>query len=810
VSADAVDKSAEHRNGAQVRTSTMAAVLPPAVLPPAVLPTPTLPETTLPAPTGTGVRPIALTGSGPGQELIGHLEAVLAGLDQRRPLASSRPDIDELGEHLLRLFDAQAGSRWLDVAARRMRAQGVGHYTIGSAGHEVNAAVALALRVDDPALLHYRSGAFYLARSAQPRRTGALASGVGRGLLDVALGLTASAGEPIAGGRHKVFGHPELAVIPQTSTIASHLPRALGIAWSLGRQQRLPERLRAPLRWPDDAVVVASFGDASANHSTAAGAINAACWTAYQQVPLPLLLVCEDNGLGISTRTPRGWVAAAFEHRQGLEYRYDDGTDPAASLHIAAEAAATAREQALPVLLHLRCVRIGGHAGSDIESSYRPGGEISADLDRDPLAATVATLVDRGVLSAAEVGSRWLSIRDEVAACVEEAMRCPGLSDVEQVMAPLAPRRPAEVSRRVADVAPERERVRVFGRLPETEAPLTLAQAINRTLQDAGAHTPGLLVLGQDVARKGGVYGVTRGLQRKLGASRVIDTLLDEQTVLGMALGAGISGLLPVPEIQYLAYLHNAEDQLRGEASSLQFFSQGAYRNPVVIRVPGLAYQKGFSGHFHNDNSIAVLRDIPGLVVACPAHPSDAPAILRTCLAAAQADGTVSVVIEPIALYHERDMLAPGDGAWLASYAPPAVWEMAHVPIGRAATWGAGTDLTIATFGNGLRMSMRVADRLAAAGVGVRVVDLRWLAPLPVQDVLREARATGRCLIVDETRRTGGVAEGLVTELMEAGFQGRLGRIAADDSFVPLGQAAELVLISEADIEDAARTLLQP
>jgi 2-oxoisovalerate dehydrogenase E1 component len=395
-----------------------------------------------------------------------------------------------------------------------------------------------------------------------------------------------------------------------------------------------------------------------------------------------------------------------------------------------------------------------------------------------------------------------------VAACVEEAVGCPGLSDAEQVMAPLAPRRPAQVALRVAEVAPDGERLRVFGRLPETEAALTLAQAINRTLQDAGAHIPGLLVLGEDVARKGGVYGVTRGLQRKLGSSRVIDTLLDEQTVLGMALGAGISGLLPVAEIQYLAYLHNAEDQLRGEAASLQFFSQGTYRNPLVVRVPGLAYQKGFGGHFHNDNSVAVLRDIPGLVIACPAHPSDAPAILRTCLAAAQTDGTVSVVIEPIALYHERDMLTRGDGAWLATYAPPAVWEMGHVPIGRAATWGTGTDLTIVTFGNGLRMSLRVADRLASAGIGVRVVDLRWLAPLPVDDVLREAQLTGRCLIVDETRRTGGVAEGVVTELLEAGFRGRLARIAADDSFVPLGQAADLVLISEADIEDAARTLL--
>jgi len=288
----------------------------------------------------------------------------------------------------------------------------------------------------------------------------------------------------------------------------------------------------------------------------------------------------------------------------------------------------------------------------------------------------------------------------------------------------------------------------------------------------------------------------------------VVDTPLDEQTVLGLALGAGVSGLLPVPEIQYLAYLHNAIDQLRGEAATLQFFSKGAYRNPLVVRVQGLAYQKGFGGHFHNDNAIGALRDIPGLVIACPAHPSDAPGMLRTCLAAGVVDGTVSVFLEPIALYHERDMLAAGDGAWLAPYPPPAAWPIGHAPIGRAATWGSGTDLTIASFGNGLRMSLRAASTLGAQGIGVRVVDLRWLAPLPVADVLREGQATGRLLIVDETRRSGGVSEGLITALLESGFSGRLARVASDDSFIPLGDAANLVLVQQDDIEDAALRLL--
>src|SRR5262245_35874481 len=212
-----------------------------------------------------------------------------------------------------------------------------------------------------------------------------------------------------------------------------------------------------------------------------------------------------------------------------------------------------------------------------------------------------------------------------------------------------------------------------------------------------------MVLFGEDVAAKGGVYGVTKGLRERAGSARVFDTLLDETSILGLALGAGLGGLLPVPEIQYLAYLHNAEDQLRGEAATMSFFSSGAYRNPMVVRVAGLAYQQAFGGHFHNDNSVAVLRDIPGLVLAVPSRPSDAAPMLRSCLASAPADGSVCVFLEPIALYHTRDLHQQGDNEWLAPYSGPGAWATEHVPIGRARTYplGSGGDLTIITYGNG-------------------------------------------------------------------------------------------------------------
>ncbi|WP_246060365.1 thiamine pyrophosphate-dependent enzyme [Herbidospora galbida] len=692
------------------------------------------------------------------------------------------------------MYDAQLASRLCDVAARWMRENELGHYTIGSAGHEGNAAVAFALRETDPALLHYRSGAFYLARSSQAGRV------ANEGLRDILLGLAASAEEPIAGGRHKVFGHPSLAVIPQTSTIASHLPRAVGVAFAIERGRQLG----VSSAWAPDAIAVCSFGDASVNHASALSGFNTAAYGAYRGLSLPILFVCEDNGIGISVRTPPGWVEAS---RQSLiEYFTADGSDIAETYEVARKAAAHVRENRSPAYLHLKTVRLMGHAGSDVEIGYRTRREIAADLAHDPLVATAALLVEAGLETPDGLLSRYEAERDHVLKLAAEAGRRPKLTSAREIMAPISPRDPQRVATESAHAPKGREDL--FRVLPEDEGRLTLAQAINRTLADQMLDDPGLIVFGEDVARKGGVYGVTRGLVRQFGTERVFDTLLDEQAILGLALGSGVSGLTPVPEIQYLAYLHNALDQIRGEASTLSFFSQGAYRNPLVVRVPGLAYQKGFGGHFHNDNSVAALRDIPGLVIAAPARPDDAAAMLRTCLATARTQGTVCVFLEPIALYHTRDLFDEGDNGWLAPYAPPSRWAETHVPVGRARSYGDGRDLTIVTFGNGLRMSLRAAVRLTQEEKSCRVLDLRWLSPLPIDDLMRSAELTGNVLIADETRRTGGVSEAIVTALVDNGFTGRIARVTSQDSFVPLGAASDQVLLGEQEIEHAAHKLL--
>jgi 2-oxoisovalerate dehydrogenase E1 component len=718
------------------------------------------------------------------------------------------------------LFASQLHCRIIDIESHELRARNEGNYTICSAGHEGNVALGQLTRATDPALLHYRSGAFFVARARRCEGAREPLAGV----LELLLSLAASADDPIAGGRHKVFGSVPWGIPPQTSTIASHLPKAVGMAVAIDRARRLRARIepggapaapgdgtRSALALDANSIVLCTFGDASLNHSTAQGAINAAAWASFQGVPVPLLFVCEDNGLGVSVRTPEGWVEARMRAMPSVTYVAADGRDLSAAYDATARAIATCREKRAPVFLHLRCDRVWGHAGSDADGEYRTADEIALAEDNDPVLLTAQSLLDAGVVTGEALRREIDAAAEAVRRLSREAVSRPKLASRGEVMAPIAPARPERVldeARRggYAELAPDHAR------------PKPLGHGIRAALVDLMRKYPEMLVFGEDVAEKGGVYGVTVGLWKTFGPGRVFNTLLDEQTILGMALGAGQVGLLPVPEIQFLAYLHNAEDQLRGEAATLSFFSCAQLANPMVVRIAGLGYQKGFGGHFHNDDSLAVLRDLPGVIVAVPSRADDAAKMLRTLMAAARVDGRVSVFVEPIALYHTRD-LHPGDGKW--SFPSPPHGEAIDIGevgvyeklaadgevVGPAKAWSGMADLLVLTYGNGVPMSLRVASTLEGH---VRVVDLRFIAPLPedaIVDLARSARAT---LVVDECRRSGNPGEAIVAAIAEEpALRGRpLARVTSADSFIPLGAAANLVLLQEPEIRAAACALL--
>ena len=690
----------------------------------------------------------------------------------------------------LELFESQLVSRHLDLMARVLRVQQKVFYTIGSSGHEGNAMVARLTRHTDPAFLHYRSGGFMAERF---RKLPGMDP-----VMDSALSFAASAEDPISGGRHKVWGSKPLWVLPQTSTIASHLPKALGTAVAIEQARRIGHALPIPA----DSIAICSFGDASSNHATAQTAFNAAGWTAYQQLPAPVLFVCEDNGIGISVKTPEGWVAANMRDRAGLDYFYADGLDLAAGYGQVQAAVEHCRRTRRPTFLHLRTTRVMGHAGTDFEIEWRSYEELMAVEASDPLLRSAAIALESGLMDADELLGQYELIRARCFAAAEEADRRPKLRTLAEVMAPLAPSTPAAVAAEASRADFGERRLTVFGgqeKLPENLPPRHLALLINNALHDLFCKYPEALLFGEDVAQKGGVYTVTKGLHKAFKGARVFNTLLDETMILGLAQGFANLGMLPIPEIQYLAYFHNACDQIRGEAASLQFFSNGQYRNPMVMRIASLGYQKGFGGHFHNDNSITALRDIPGLVVGCPSRGDDAAMMLRTLAAMAKVDGRVCAFLEPIALYMTKDLHEPGDGLWQARYPEPT----------QALAFGAervyfpeADDLVIFTFGNGVPMSLRAARQIEQVhGWKTRVVDLRWLLPLNEAAIARHAADARRILVVDEGRRSAGVGEGIITAVVESGHGSTpLRRVVGADTFTPLAGAALLVLPGEEDI----------
>ncbi|MGS2719768.1 dehydrogenase E1 component subunit alpha/beta [Paraglaciecola aestuariivivens] len=714
------------------------------------------------------------------------------------PKVNSTYSLADVGldkSQLIDLFETQVMSRHLDLQSRVMQKQGQSFYTIGSAGHEGNAACAAAFRPDDMAFLHYRSGAFMIQRAKQvPGQTP---------LYDMLLSFAASSEDPISGGRHKVLGSKSLFIPPQTSTIASHLPKAVGAAFgiSLSRKVEVDNLLKK------DSVVLCNFGDASSNHSTAQGAINAAAWAAYQSVPIPLVFICEDNGIGISTATPKGWVQANFEHRAGLHYMQCDGLDLLDTYHKTQQAVDIARKQRKPVFLHMRTVRLLGHAGSDSEFTYRSQAYIEATEAQDPLLFSAALLLKHQCLAPQAIIDLYQDIEQKVADIASEVVTKPKLTSAEQIKQsiippPLNKNKPALLTDQQRDVLFKHEKHNLSKKQH-------LAKLLNWAMLDLMAEQKNIVMCGEDIGKKGGVYNVTSKLEEKFGPQRVINTLLDEQSILGMAIGLAHNGFLPIPEIQFLAYVHNAEDQIRGEAATLPFFSNGQFSNPMVIRIAGLAYQRGFGGHFHNDNSFAVFRDIPGIIIACPSNGADAVEMLRESVRLAQEEQRVVIFIEPIALYMKKDLHQEGDALWSFDYVEPS--QAKPIRVGHLAKYGKGQDICIISYGNGYYLSRQAEKILSDNDINATVIDLRWLAPLDEKAIVQAIGKIKNVLIVDECRKTGSISEAIFTLLNEhdqAIKSRKVERITAHDSFIPLGTASYQVLPSCEQIVEQVKTML--
>jgi 2-oxoisovalerate dehydrogenase E1 component len=466
---------------------------------------------------------------------------------------------------------------------------------------------------------------------------------------------------------------------------------------------------------------------------------------------LPMLFYIEDNGYGISTpgwlQTPGANIAKNLSGFHGLKIFDGDGTDPEAAAYNIREAVSHARAGRGPVLLRLTVPRLQGHSFQDTQA-YKSEDEKAAEWGRDPLPKLKAHAGASGVDDA-----QWEALDAEARENVERALRIADQRPVAE---------PQSVTRFVFN---EDGALQDEGGLwnsgysppPMTSAAtpegarINMITAIRRTLDHELAVNPRVLVFGEDVGPKGGVHGVTLGLQEKYGAERVFDTSLSEEGIIGRAVGMAIAGLMPVPEIQFRKYADPACEQIN-DCGTMRWRTNNRFAAPMVVRMPVGFFKCGDPWHSMT-NEVQFVHS-PGWRVACPSNAEDAVGLLRTALRGN----------DPVMFLEHRNMLDA------ASARRPYPGDDFTLAFGVAKRVRTGDDITIVTWG---AMAERCEAAAEKSGASADILDLRTLAPWDAQAVLASVKRTHRCLIVHE-------------DIGTAGFGAEIAAVVADQAFLDL------------------------
>lgn len=517
-----------------------------------------------------------------------------------------------------------------------------------------------------------------------------------------------------------------------------------------------------------------------------------AALTMATTLKLPMVFYIEDNDLGISVRgdmqTPGGDIARNLASFGNLFIRNGSGTDPHEASGLLAEAVAHARAGHGPALVRLTVPRLSSHSGPDNQRGYRSDEEIAADQARDPLPRLRDYLVPHAMTE-----GEWQALEAEVAQDVQAALAAARARPMPD---------PATIARHVFAEAGEEARMGGLSAnertaLDGTDQPadagelLRFADAIRRTLRHELAVNPKVVVFGEDVGRKGGVHLVTEGLQKQFGASRVFDTSLSEEGIIGRAVAMAISGLMPVAEIQFRKYADPATEQLNN-CGTMRWRTANRFAAPIVVRMPG-GFGKDVGDPWHSLSDEVRFAHAYGWQVAMPSNAADAVGLLRAAMRSPN----------PTIFFEHRSLLMTGDGS--ARY-PGDDYVL---PFGRARIVTAGDDLTVVSWG---AMVHRAAEAIARVEASVELIDLRTIAPWDRATVLASVQKTGRCLIVHEDNLTAGFGAEIAGTLAQEAFwflDAPIVRVAPAD--IPVPYHTELlgaVIPTSETIERSIRQLL--
>jgi len=665
-------------------------------------------------------------------------------------------------------------SRALDDREMTLQKQSRVFFQISGAGHEaLLLALARSLRPGyDWFFPYYRDRALLLGLGVTPYQ--------------MLLQAVGSADDPASGGRQMPchWGSTELNVVSQTSPTGSQCLPAVGCA----------EAGRYIVRRPDlpgcaahgDEVTYVSLGEGATAEGEFWESVNTAC-----TLHLPVVYVVADNGFAISTpssdQTPAP-ISELVRGFRGLHVHTFDGCDYLESRRVGAAAIARVRAGTGPALLHAKVTRPYSHSAADTQAKYRSAAELAAEAAHDPITGLEQLLVSAGALSPDEVADIHAWAIREVAAAAQAALAAPAPD-------------PATVTTHVLGPGPETHGAPdAGGRAGE---PVALGEAIRLTLHEQMEADERIRVFGEDVADaredllndvegKGGVFGTTSGLQRRFGLARCFNTPLAEANIIGRAIGQGVRGLRPAPEIQFFDYIWPAMQQIKSEAATLRWRSNGAFCCPMVVRVPIGGYLTG-GAIWHSQCGESIFTHVPGLIVMFPSRTADAVGMLRTAFACE----------DPVLFLEHKHLLRQ---PYTRDPFPPASHR---VPLGLGRIVRPGTKATIVTYGATVEKSRLAVDEVQA---DVEIVDLRFLTPWDHDLVADSVGRTGRLLVVHEDVLTCGFGAEVAAwvgehcfDLLDAPVR-RVGALDTHVAYAPVLEQAILPQVS--DIATALRGLL--